>query len=199
MILMHFFFSPCFIGQTHLSPLSFTRPLSLKQEMKTLFLLRHAKSSWEQPALTDLERPLNKRGLKDAPRMGQWLKNNIHKPDLTFCSPSVRTLSTLKLLGRPLGLPDNSYQQAQALYHASPEVLMQFVKGCPDEAKSLLLVGHNPGLTEFANQLCPEQHITNIPTCGIFAVRLLCKSWRQARPTNSSFFFFQYPKNLASK
>ena len=167
--------------------------------MKTLLLLRHAKSSWEFPELSDLERPLNKRGKKDAPKMGKWLKNNTGVPDLILTSPSVRTLATISKVGHELGIKGDHYQTDERLYHASPDTLEQIVRSCPDEVKTLLIVGHNPGLTEFANQLCFNHPICNIPTSGIFGIRFNIDQWKKAIPENAEFLFFQYPKNLVKR
>ena len=164
--------------------------------MKTLILLRHAKSSWDYPELSDLERPLNKRGRRDAPKMGKWLKNNTGVPDLILSSHSVRTLATISKVGHELGLKGEYYQTNPELYHASPGTLEQIVRSCPDEVDSLLIVGHNPGLTEFANQLCFAHPICNIPTCGIFGIRFKVDQWKKALAENAEFLFFQYPKNL---
>lgn len=168
--------------------------------MKTLYLLRHAKSSWDYPELSDLERPLNERGKRDAPKMGKWLARrftqDIQLPDLIICSPSVRTLATISKLGHELGLKGEDYQTDRRLYLASPKTLWQIVRTAPDAAQSLMLVGHNPGLTDFANQLCPRHAVDNIPTCGIFALRFNCLQWQQASTEHTEYLFFQFPKNI---
>lgn len=164
--------------------------------MKTLYLLRHAKSSWEYPGLSDLERPLNERGKKDAPRMGKWLAKHIQTPNLVLCSHSVRTLATISKIGHELGLKGEDYQTDNRLYLASPKRLWQIVHSVPDTADSLMLVGHNPGLTTFASQLCPRHAVDNIPTCGVFALQFNCKEWKEAAAEHTEFLFFQYPKNL---
>lgn len=164
--------------------------------MKTLYLLRHAKSSWEYPELSDLERPLNERGKKDAPRMGKWLAEHIQTPDLVLSSHSVRTLATISKTGHELGLKGEDYQTDSRLYLASPKDLWQIVRTAPDTADSLMLLGHNPGLTEFANQLFPRHAVDNIPTCGVFALQFNCKKWKESATENAEFLFFQYPKNL---
>lgn len=164
--------------------------------MKTLYLLRHAKSSWDYPELSDLERPLNERGKRDAPKMGKWLQQRIPPPDLILSSPSVRTLATISKVGHELGLKGKDYQTNNRLYHASPKTLWQIVRSAPDAANSLMLLGHNPGLTHFANQLCPAHAIDNIPTCGIYALRFNCRQWKETDSRQVEFLFFQYPKNI---
>ena len=164
--------------------------------MKTLLLLRHAKSSWEYPELQDRERPLNKRGKKDAPKMGKWLKNNFPTPDLILTSHSVRTLATISKVGKELGLKGKDYLTEPRLYHASPSTLWDIVRSLPDHVNTAILVGHNPGFTEFANQLCPSHVVENIPTCGAYALRINCSKWKEAHEDLTEFLFFQYPKNL---
>ena len=164
--------------------------------MKTLLLLRHAKSSWEYPELQDWERPLNKRGRKDAPKMGKWLKKNFNKPDLVLTSHSVRTLATISKAGKELGLKGKDYLPEPRLYHASPSTLWDIIRSFPDHENTAIVVGHNPGLTEFANEICPDNSVDNIPTCGAYAVKFRCSEWKDANQDNSEFLFFQYPKNL---
>lgn len=164
--------------------------------MKTLLLFRHAKSSWNYPELSDFERPLNSRGKNDAPKMGKWLKNNIGRPDLVLTSPSVRTLATISKAGHEWGLKGDDYKTHPRLYHAEPEELHEIIRSCKEDVNSLVVVGHNPGLTGFANSLCPEEAIANLPTCGVFAVKFDVKSWKEASSENALFWFFQYPKKL---
>ncbi len=166
--------------------------------MKTLILLRHAKSSWDYPELSDAERPLNKRGRRDAPKMGKWFKKNCNTPELIITSHSVRTLATISKFGAELGLKGKDYHTEPKLYHATPSGIWDITKSISDEVNSALLVGHNPGFTEFVNQLCPSQAIDNIPTCGIFGVKLHCSTWQEAQEAKAEFMFFQYPKNLPS-
>lgn len=165
--------------------------------MKKLYLLRHAKSSWEYPALSDLKRPLNQRGNRDAPKIGKWLKaSKIQLPDLVICSPSSRTLETISKLGHAWGLEREDFKTDPELYHASTATLWQMLHKSPNQANTLMLLGHNPGFTEFANQICPAQNLNNIPTCAIFAVGFHCHQWAETSTKNAEFLFFQSPKML---
>lgn len=164
--------------------------------MKTLYLLRHAKSSWHYPQLSDFERPLNDRGKKDAPRMGRWLKEQKILPDRVVSSPSVRTLATASRLLHELQLKGERIETDPSLFHATPSGMLNLIRSCPPEAHSLLLVGHNPGLTELAGLLCPAEAVDNIPTCGIYAIQFQTTDWAAAASQNAEFLFFQYPKNL---
>ncbi|WP_017730433.1 SixA phosphatase family protein [Nafulsella turpanensis] len=164
--------------------------------MKTLFLLRHAKSSWDYPDLPDQERPLNARGKRDAPAMGQWINDHFPAPQLILSSHSVRTLATISKVAHAMGIRGEEIQTDERLYHASTATLFKVLKNAPDQAESLMLVGHNPGITDFANVLCPQQSVDNIPTCGFFVIRFHCSGWKEASPENAEFVCFQYPKNL---
>lgn len=164
--------------------------------MKTLYLLRHAKSSWKNDSLKDHDRPLNSRGERDAPRMGKWLAANVPPPELILCSDSARTLATIAPVMEAWQLPDKVLQTTPKLYHASTEDLWELVQECSGSIDRLLLVGHNPGLTSFANSLCPQFNTENIPTAGFAAFSFKIKNWSEAEANEASFETYQYPKNL---
>jgi phosphohistidine phosphatase len=168
-----------------------------KNVMKTLYLLRHAKSSWKFPELTDQERPLNSRGKRDAPIMGNWLKEQgMMIPDRILSSPAVRTLATISRVGHALGLSGEAIETEAQLYHAAPHTLLNIIRSCSQEVNSLMLVGHNPGLTELVNHLCPTHIIANIPTCGVYAIQFRTARWKEAGKETARFLAFQYPKKL---
>lgn len=164
--------------------------------MKTLYLLRHAKSSWDDPDLNDQERPLNKRGKKDAPKMGKWLAENIKVPELILCSNSARTMATIEPVMQAWGLPQEVLQVEPQLYHADLETLWDLVQSCDNKIDRLLLVGHNPGLTSFANALCKQFETENIPTCGFAAFSYNIRKWEEVEANEATFEAYQYPKNL---
>lgn len=164
--------------------------------MKTLYLLRHAKSSWKYPDIADKERPLNKRGKRDAPAMGKWLKQQTIIPERIISSPAVRTLATISRLTHALDLRGDTIKTDSRLYHGDPSDLLSIIHACPPEVGSLMLVGHNPDLTAFARLLCPAEAPDNIPTSGLFALQFTTEIWREAAAENAAFLFFQYPKNL---
>lgn len=160
----------------------------------TLYLLRHAKSSWDHPELTDAERPLNERGLINAPRMGEKLAKLKVKPGLILSSPAERAITTARLLAPPLNYAPEAIKEIDSLYHASDQQLLricnQFIE--PD-LDSLMLVGHNPGLTDFSNLLCDEQ-IDNIPTCGFVKIKLRVAN--SVKPGSGKLILFEYPRKL---
>lgn len=165
--------------------------------MKTLYIIRHAKSSWDNPELSDFDRPLNKRGEKDAPRMGKRLKERRVTPDIMLSSPAARALTTCREIAKVLGFPEDKIKTDKRLYHANEDQIlkvMQELKDSPrDSEEVVLLFGHNPGLTEFANTLLNEE-IENIPTCGIVAATLKINEWKHAYFGCGKMEFFDYPK-----
>jgi phosphohistidine phosphatase len=160
--------------------------------MKKLILVRHAKSSWDHPGLLDFERPLNDRGKKDAPLMGQVLKAKGIKPDMILSSPAIRALNTAVIIAQEIGYNKN-IQVNKKLYHGYVPDLWAVVKTVPDDVESLMLFGHNPSFTEFANELAQMQ-IDNIPTCGIFAVGWQTSRWTEINRKNGEFIFYDFPK-----
>ena len=164
--------------------------------MKTLYLLRHAKSSWDDRELLDHQRPLNKRGKKDAPKMGQWLAEQMKAPQLILCSDSVRTKATIAPILEAWQLSEEQLRLEPQLYHASTDVLWDLVQCCDNSIDRLMLVGHNPGLTDFANSLCQAFHSENIPTAGFAAFSFDIKKWDKARANEAVFETYQFPKNL---
>ena len=163
--------------------------------MKTLCVVRHAKSSWEDPFLDDIDRPLNNRGRRDAPRMGKKLKEQGLTPDLILSSPAERALSTSILLAEMLGYPVTKIHTNSKLYHASEEDVLSIVQSLNDANDEVTLVGHNPGLTDFVNSLNGELVTDNMPTCGVLGIRLPVSSWKDVDWGKGELLFFDFPKN----
>ena len=162
--------------------------------MKTLYLMRHAKSSWSFDDLTDKERPLNDRGRDDAPMMGQALaKRNIHL-DLLVSSPAVRALSTAALVAHEINYPPAQIEVVERIYRAEVLDMLDIVRGLPDQAESVLLVGHNNTITDFANLLSPSQ-LNEMPTASIVCLKFSCDRWAEVDRANAEFYFYDYPKN----
>lgn len=161
--------------------------------MKILYIVRHAKSSWDDPKLADYDRPLNKRGKKDAPLMGKVLKEKGLVPNLLLSSPAKRALSTAKKIAEELGYSKKEILTEEKLYHASKQTILKVVQKQKDKVESMMIVGHNPGLTELASLLA-HINIGNIPTIGIVCIEFATDTWKDANQENSSFRFFDYPK-----
>lgn len=163
--------------------------------MKILYLVRHAKSSWNDPELDDFDRPLNERGLKNAPEMGKRLKRKRVRPDLILSSPAVRAFSTAQIMAKELGYPLPEIEEIPALYHASENSILKTIQTTEEHVDTLMVFGHNPGITYLANMLCKTYRVENIPTAGVFAVNFRVLSWKDAQPDNCELIFFDYPKN----
>ncbi|OGX91559.1 SixA phosphatase family protein [Hymenobacter coccineus] len=162
--------------------------------MKTLYLLRHAKSSWSFDDLTDQERPLNDRGRDDAPRMGQALAKRGIKLDALVSSSAVRALSTAVLVARELGFAHEKIVVDPAIYRADADALLAIIRALPDAAESALLVGHNPTITDAANALSPSS-FDELPTAAAVCLRFSTDSWEEVARANAEFYFYDSPKN----
>lgn len=164
--------------------------------MKTLYIIRHAKSSWDDTDRSDFERPLNDRGKRDAPRMGGRLKEKGINPDLILASPAKRALSTAKRIAKAIGYPKDRIKTDRSLYHAHEETMLSILQEMKDKYNTVFLIGHNPGLTDFVNSLRnDEMDLDNVPTCGIVAFKLPIESWKQLTWGSGGILFFDYPKN----
>ncbi|AFH49501.1 Phosphohistidine phosphatase SixA [Ignavibacterium album JCM 16511] len=165
--------------------------------MRQLILVRHAKSSWDNPELDDFDRPLNKRGKRDAPFMAILLAEKKVKPDLILSSPAVRTKLTAIEIAKKLGIDKDKIIWNEKIYLASSSKLLKILTGIDDKVRSVMLIGHNPGLTDLQNYLCKEE-IDNIPTCGIVCMRTQ-KDWKSITSKDFELVFFDYPKKYFKK
>ncbi|WP_223653023.1 SixA phosphatase family protein [Hymenobacter psoromatis] len=164
--------------------------------MKTLYLMRHAKSSWSFDELSDQERPLNDRGRDDAPRMGQALAARRIRLDRLVSSPAVRAMSTAVLVARELKLPSSSIVVEPTIYQADVATLLAVIRAQPDAAQSVLLTGHNPTITDVANQLSPSPLHGEMPTAAVLCLHFQTDKWADVKPANAEFYFYDYPKNI---
>ena len=164
--------------------------------MKTLYLLRHAKSSWNFNELSDQERPLNDRGRDDAPAMGKALAKRHIRPDLVVSSPAVRAMSTAVLVAREMQYPHDKIVVEPGIYGADVEDLLAVIHSLPDAAGSVLLVGHNPTITETANELSPSS-LNEMPTAAVVCLRFTCDHWAEVGKANAEFYFYDYPRNVS--
>ena len=162
--------------------------------MKTLYLIRHAKSSWKFPELSDAERPLNKRGKRDAPEMGKRLSERGLFPDLMLSSPANRAFTTCKTIAEKLDYPKEAIETDEDIYHAGVDLLLKVVRSIDDTWNTVCLFGHNPGFTDFANELT-HSDIFNIPTCGVFACTFEVESWKDIGLGKGQRLFYDFPKN----
>lgn len=162
--------------------------------MKTLYLVRHAKSSWAEPGTTDFERPLNDRGKRDAAEMGKRLRLREIQFDQIISSPAHRAEKTALLFAHETGYDSSLIVWDKELYLASPEAIAHTISKVPDDINHLAVFCHNPGITELANTLSSVR-VDNMPTGSIYAVSFPDFSWNEFHKANHRFFFFDYPKS----
>ena len=163
--------------------------------MKRLTLVRHAKSDWSLAGQNDWDRPLNRRGQRDAPEMARRLRSRRLKPDLILSSPAVRALATATVMARELKVPAAHVLQDERLYLASPADLLAVVRELGGDARHLMVFGHNPGMTECANQLSAGDQIDNLPTCGVFTAQFDVVTWSDLGWHGGQDAEFDYPRN----
>jgi phosphohistidine phosphatase len=164
--------------------------------MKTLLLIRHAKSSWVEPGLSDIDRPLSKRGKNDAPKMGELIREKEGSVDLMISSPAKRAKSTAKRIAEKLDYKKKNIETSKLLYMADTDDFFKVIKEVPDDVNKLMLFSHNYGITYFANYIS-DSNIDNIPTCGVVRVDFEISSWKHAEKQKGQLVYFEYPKKLA--
>ncbi len=160
---------------------------------KYLMLIRHAKSSWDNPSLRDFDRPLNSRGQRDAPEMGRRLAKKGVIADLMLTSPANRALTTCRIISEKIDYPRQAIEEDEEIYHAGPSTLLEVVRSIDNSWRTVLLFGHNPGFTDFANAL-NNTDIDNIPTCGIVSCKFEVNSWEDITFGSGIQLDFDYPK-----
>ena len=164
--------------------------------MKTLFLGRHAKSSWNDSGLSDFERPLNDRGERDAPEMGRRLAEKHSTADVILCSAAVRARTTAAILAKEWGYEGDLLLEPK-LYEASSSQMLGFIQELEDEATSALVVAHNPTITWMAHML-GNLSIGNVPTCGIVVLKTPCDKWSEVKEGQAEMIEFDFPKKVES-
>lgn len=164
--------------------------------MKTLFLGRHAKSSWDDSGLSDFERPLNDRGERDAPEMGRRLAEKHATADVILCSTAVRARTTAAILAKEWGYEGDLLLEPK-LYEASSSQMLDFIQELEDEATSVLVIAHNPTITSLAN-LLGNLSIGNMPTCGIVVLKIPCNKWSEVEVERAELIEFDFPKKVES-
>jgi phosphohistidine phosphatase len=164
--------------------------------MKTLYIIRHAKSSWDDPNLDDFDRPLNKRGEKNAPVMGKRLKERGLYPTQVLSSPARRTAHTAAIISKSIGFDARHITLEPRLYHADKSEILHVLKQLDIDHHTVLLFGHNPGLTEFINALRNDGKVLpNLPTCGVVAFRCAIQDWKELTWNCGKVILYDYPKN----
>jgi len=160
--------------------------------MKTLFLVRHAKSSRDDSMLSDKERPLNDRGRRDAPMMGERLAKRDAKPDLILSSPALRALTTAEIMAKKLDYKVEQIVVDERLYAAAPEDVLKVLRELGEKPKRVMLFGHNPELAELARRL--SSTITEMPTCAVAEFAFDINSWSDVGKRAPAKAALHYPK-----
>jgi phosphohistidine phosphatase len=163
---------------------------------RRLILIRHAKSSWDHPDLEDFERPLNARGRRDAPRMAEHLRASGLKPDRLLSSPALRAVSTARAFAAGLSMDLRDVALDSRIYEASAGELCAVVHSQPDEARTLMLFGHNPGISQFARWLCAESAVSDVPTCAVIELEFDIDRWSQLAPGQARLAGYHVPRTL---
>lgn len=162
--------------------------------MKRLLIVRHAKSSWDNPHLSDFERPLNNRGKKDAPDMAKRFFKARIQPQQLISSPANRALTTAKEFAKQLGFAKEEIHEDENHYHASSGELRSLIRDFDDEFDCIMIFGHNPGLTYLINELS-DFRLDNLPTCGICGIEFPIESWSQVKKGSGKKFYYDFPKS----
>jgi phosphohistidine phosphatase len=165
--------------------------------MKTLLIIRHAKSSWDNINTPDIDRPLNDRGKKDAPAMAKKVLKKGIRVDRLVSSPARRALHTAELFAREFAVKDTDIVILNELYHAQPATFQQVVTRLADEDDTVAIFSHNPGITAFVNTL-GSARLDNMPTCAVFAVKSGSATWDEFFAAGTEFLFFDYPKSATA-
>ena len=166
--------------------------------MKALFLLRHAKSSWGNPAQEDRDRPLNDRGKLNAPLMGGRFATRNEVLDLIITSPATRARCTAELFAEACGLPANSIVEEPNLYFTSTRSIEDLIIRQNNDIQSLMLVFHNPDITYFSNSIDTASPIVNVPTCGLIKLNCDIENWCDWSVSKTRFGYFDYPKKITA-
>ena len=159
--------------------------------MKKLYIIRHAKSDWSNESLDDFDRPLNKRGKKNAPFMGKLLYKKEIVPDLIISSPAYRARETARIIAEKIGYHEEIMYN-EYVYEATLRTILDVTVFIEDDYDDVFLVGHNPGLNMLAFYLVEFNE--NLPTCGVLEIEFDCNSWREINKSNARLVSFEYPK-----
>lgn len=164
------------------------------EEGKQLLLVRHAKSSWDDISIKDFDRPLNDRGKKDAPDMAKRLKDQDIEIDAFVSSPAKRARKTAEAFIKEFDEKKGDILFTEKLYLASPSAFYEVISELDDKLDTVAIFSHNEGITSFANMLT-ETRVDNIPTCGVFAVKVKTEHWADFEKAEKEFWFFDFPKS----
>jgi phosphohistidine phosphatase len=162
--------------------------------MKKLYIIRHAKSSWDDTDQPDFERPLNNRGVHDADKIAQKLNVEKISPDLILSSPAKRALTTANIFAVKLNYPIEKIVVVEKIYEAGLKELTSVLQAIENSYKNVMLFGHNPGLTSLVNMLS-DKPVPHLPTCAVVGLKFNIESWEELERYSGEIFLFEFPKN----
>lgn len=163
--------------------------------MKTLLLIRHAKSDWADSSLPDFDRPLNSRGVHDAPMMAEMVASKGITPDLIISSPAERAYRTAVLFSEEYNYPHDLIEQQRTLYTSSIRDILDMITKIEDKRNTVFIFGHNPEITYTAAYLSNNK-ISEMSTCAVACIDFDVKSWTKINPKKAKLRFYEYPKHL---
>lgn len=161
--------------------------------MKTLYLSRHAKSSWDNTTLSDYERPLNSRGERDAPLMGKVLSKKIKPPEVIYSSPAKRAITTANIIADKLGYDIKNIIQDEKIYDSAISDIMRIIYSTSNQYNRIMLFGHNPTFTILSNYLS-DKIIDNLPTTGFVQIDFDLDTWNEIEGNKGRLVLYEYPK-----
>jgi phosphohistidine phosphatase len=163
--------------------------------MKSLLLIRHAKSSWDNPGLRDFDRPLNGRGLHEGPLMASLVRMRGVRPDLLVSSPAKRAMATARFFAVANEIPEEDIVREPGIYEAGVREILQIVSALPDSARTVFLFGHNPTFTDVSNRYA-DDFIENVPTCGVIHLESSADSWMEMCELNTRLRVCLFPREV---
>lgn len=164
------------------------------KNMKNLYLIRHAKASWDDPHLQDFDRPLTELGVQDAHLIGKELKKLKTIPDAVISSPAVRSIATAEIMAKELGFPVKKIIKEAVIYNGGAEEMIELIKAWDNKINTLFFFGHNPTLTWLTHYLSDEAKM-NVPTCGVVGINFSMKTWSHLSDAESKLITFLHPEH----
>lgn len=164
--------------------------------MKQLLLIRHGKSDWDHPGLTDHDRPLNDRGLRDAPRIASALIGRGVRPDLIVSSTAVRALTTAQLIAGKMGYPPENILEVPALYLAPPGVILRAIQQLDEAAGTVMIFGHNPGMHEAVAAFAAGEEVADFPTLAVARIEISAEHWGSVEWDSARLLELIIPRGL---
>lgn len=163
--------------------------------MKTLYIVRHGKSAWDNPDLKDHDRTLLPKGIKRTEKVALFLASKSHKPDLIISSSAIRAFETAKILATELSYEEEKIRIDSNIYYQGSEYLMELLYGLPNEVNAVMLIGHNPTFSHFANKFL-DKPISDLPTTGTVSVSFETKKWEEIHTAVKNTNFVIVPRML---